>query len=90
MELYECFKPIKYKIDDIDPKERFVNLFGDFSPLCAVAHQQQLKSALSSTSRVESVIELPAGLYGDIPALKAQPASRPAHTVILEYFNIKE
>ena len=62
----------------ITPKSRFeINW-----PLVAVAvaHQQQLKSALSSTSRVESVIELPAGLHGDIPALKAQPArpSRPS------------
>ena len=48
---------------------RIFNLiFGRFLPLgpivlvaVAVAHQQQLKSALSSTSRVESVIELPAG-----------------------------
>ena len=24
-----------FKIDDKDPKGRFVNLFGDFSPLCA-------------------------------------------------------
>ena len=58
----------------ITPKRHYeINL-----PLVAVAHQQQLKSALSSTSRVESVIELPAGLHGDIPALKAQPASQPA------------
>ena len=34
-DLYECVKPIKFKIDDIDPKGRFVNLFGGFSPLCA-------------------------------------------------------
>ena len=26
---------IKFKIDYIDPKGRFVNLFGDFSPLCS-------------------------------------------------------
>ena len=32
-----CIKPIKFKIDDIDPKARFVNLFGDFSPLWVVA-----------------------------------------------------
>ena len=35
--IYECIKPIKFKIDDIDPKGRFVNLFGDFSPLWGVA-----------------------------------------------------
>ena len=33
-DLYECVKPIKFKIDDIDPKGRFVNLFGGFGPLC--------------------------------------------------------
>ena len=27
-----------FKIDDIDPKRRFVNLFGEFSPLCGAAH----------------------------------------------------
>ena len=57
---------------------RFLYIFDQSGLLCAVPHQQQLKSALSSTSRVESVIELPAGLHGDIPALKAQPASRNA------------
>ena len=29
-------KPIKFKIDDIDPKEKFVNLFGNFSLLWGV------------------------------------------------------
>ena len=79
-------KPIKFKIDDIEPTGRFLNLFDKFSPLCAVAHQQQLKSALSSTSRVESVIELPAGLHGDIPALKAQPSqlAGPADALCVE------
>ena len=33
---YDCIKPIKFKIFDIDPKGRFVNLFDEFSPLSAV------------------------------------------------------
>ena len=36
--IYECIKPIKFKIDDIDPMVRFVNLFGNICPLCGVAH----------------------------------------------------
>ena len=28
--------PKKFKINDIDPERRFVNLFGEFSPLCPV------------------------------------------------------
>ena len=36
--IYECIKPIKFKIDDIDPMGRFVNLFGIICPLCGVAH----------------------------------------------------
>ena len=31
---YGCIKPIYFKINDIDPKRRFVNLFDNFSPLC--------------------------------------------------------
>ena len=33
----KCIKPILFKIDDIDLKGRFVNLFAEFSPLCSVA-----------------------------------------------------
>ena len=29
--------PFTFKFDDIDPKGRFVNLFGDVSPLCGAA-----------------------------------------------------
>ena len=42
-DLYECIKPIKFKIDDIDPKRRFVNLFSDFSPLWGVGPHAWLK-----------------------------------------------
>ena len=31
---YWCIKPIYFKINDIDPERRFVNLFSKFSPLC--------------------------------------------------------
>ena len=34
-DLYECIKPIYFKIDDIDPEKRFVNLLGEFGLLCA-------------------------------------------------------
>ena len=30
---YWCIKPIWFKINDINPERRFVNLFGEFSPL---------------------------------------------------------
>ena len=36
-DLYECIKPINFKIGDIEPKGRFVNLIGDFSTLCGPA-----------------------------------------------------
>ena len=35
-------KPITFKIDDIDLKGRFVNLFGYFSLLCAAAANANL------------------------------------------------
>ena len=35
-DLYERIKPIKFEIDVIDSKGRFVNLLGYFSPLCGV------------------------------------------------------
>ena len=31
---------LKFKINDIDPERRFVNLFGEFSPLCGVFNAQ--------------------------------------------------
>ena len=37
MNPYWCIKPIQFKINDIDPERRFVNLFGEFSSLCAAA-----------------------------------------------------
>ena len=52
-DLYECIKPIKFKIDDIDPNRRFVNPFSDFSPLCGVRPQPGLKTSgcyLTNTS----------------------------------------
>ena len=33
---YEWIKPIQFLIEDIDPKGRFVNFFGNFSPLWGV------------------------------------------------------
>ena len=35
---YGCIKPIKFKLNNIDPKRRFVNLFEEFSPLCGGAY----------------------------------------------------
>ena len=34
-----ALNPFKFKIDDIELKGRFVNLFGDFSPLCPVSYR---------------------------------------------------
>ena len=41
-DLYKCIKPITFKIDDIDLKGRFVNLFGNFSLLCAATANANL------------------------------------------------
>ena len=43
---YGCIKPIQLKIDDIDLKGRFVNLFGNFSPLCGAAPVNVIKTVL--------------------------------------------
>ena len=55
---YQCiitFWCLRDKIDNIDPKGMFLNLFGDFSPLCCVPQAHQVPRANSRFGLVKFV-----------------------------------
>ena len=57
-EPYWIIKPFSFKINDIEPERRFVNLFGEFSPLHGIAFQYSVTMYVYHTYCVVCMLRL--------------------------------